>query len=967
MNEIKIVNPNSLIVDKWEEIDQDEIMITTMDGNTEPYYYYDEERSYDEYNGAELYYKNESKTKIITANATSRSGDYDDPEWEVYDVENNIELLTPKNEVFSKRWWTEVLDLHESPPIEFETDDYENYVNENRDKIEKAADVFNLPIQDMMLAFVGGTEVVLSDDIWSKLENSKSYKIKSLDEAIQAALKAGIDPKPYIDFIKEGKELPLPMVLCYAQDKYYLVGGDIILSLYRALGSIPTVLQGTLNLQTRQLHQPTSLGEELIKEYSVGLINKLIQKFKQEDPKLTDDEIKKVINRFDQVKDNVEQKDILRYNWDDLIDIVTSIEPKRIKAGKINNGEIDNADLVYNQNDLRVYKGKDKKACIRYGYGYTFCISARGEGNAYAGYRTGESGDEGTPALAYFVFDDGRYSEKDKNGEFIDPTHLLVVMVNEPKLDQPDTYYITEADNKTEDTYTWSEAVDRYPELEELKDVLKYEPPSDNDIDVKISKLNQQKEKEYEMLTKSIENTIPSMFESFSDSDHAFSIISSQLATDVLNEKYVLYKVSNVSISKEINVWANGKPVSTYGNEYFSTFFCPKEKIKNIEKWKKNKEKIYKLKITLTPIDINDTNVKQFFKDIIDLNNKYNKLKTTIKLQSLQENLNTTKDKHADIVKYFIKYAVKELGLKQLPTKITLSYDTDAAKNQHSFGHFDPSNDQIWVYVKDRNTADFLRTLAHELVHRKQAEDGRLEPGDGATGSDIENEANAQAGVLLRKFGKEHEDIYETLNEIRINNPGDYEFQVGDRVKEMHGDESPAVVIGRVSNIEAALNDKKNLEAVNWIQFPELYIEDPELANTPWYLIQSEETDTIYYWPEDELVQANSLDEIKINNPGGYKFNINDVLLSPDSEDVAVVRDRRPNWQSVLNNPGNLNLDDLDYDLEDNNPSDEEASKPYYLVKFPRTNYKAWWPEYLFTLANLDETFTKKWWLQILK
>jgi len=392
MNEIKIVNPNSLIVDKWEEIDQDEIMITTMDGNTEPYYYYDEERSYDEYNGAELYYKNESKTKIITANATSRSGDYDDPEWEVYDVKNNIELLTPKNESFSKEWWTEVLDLHESPPIEFETDDYENYVNENRDKIEKAADVFNLPIQDMMLAFVGGTEVVLSDDIWSKLENSKSYKIKSLDEAIQAALKAGIDPKPYIDFIKEGKELPLPMVLCYTQDNYYLVGGDLILSLYKALGSIPTVLQGTLNLQTRQLHQP--LEEE---------------------------------------------------------------------AGQ------------------------------------------------------------------------------------------------------------------------------------------------------------------------------------------------------------------------------------------------------------------------------------------------------------------SIKDKHADIVKYFVKYAAKELGLKQLPTKITLSYNTDDAKNQHSFGHFDPSNDKIWVYVKDRNTADFLRTLAHELVHRKQAEDGRLDLDSGKTGSEIENEANADAGMLLRKFGKEHEDIYGTLSEGLLN------------------------------------------------------------------------------------------------------------------------------------------------------------------------------------------------------
>ena len=57
--------------------------------------------------------------------------------------------------------------------------------------------------------------------------------------------------------------------------------------------------------------------------------------------------------------------------------------------------------------------------------------------------------------------------------------------------------------------------------------------------------------------------------------------------------------------------------------------------------------------------------------------------------------------------------------------------------------------------------ADILRTLAHELVHRKQAEDGRLNITSGETGSDIENEANAQAGVLLRNFGKLNKQIYQ--------------------------------------------------------------------------------------------------------------------------------------------------------------------------------------------------------------
>lgn len=285
-------------------------------------------------------------------------------------------------EVFSKEWWLENLQLNESPPINFERDEYEDYVNQNRDKIEKAAAVFNFPIDDMVFAFTAGDEVVLTDDEWSKLQNTKSYKIKSLEDAISHSLKLGINPKQYIDFIKAKKELPLPLVLNYGQDKYYLVGGEVILSLYRALGIIPTVLQGTINIQTKTLPEP----------------------------------------------------------------------------------------------------------------------------------------------------------------------------MNE-------------------------------------------------DVD---------------------------------DKDKTYSLISK-----------------------------------------------------------------------------------------------------------------------------FIKFSAKELSLKQLPSGITVSYDTDKAKNNKSMGHFNPENSKVWLYVKDRTPADYLRTLAHELVHRKQAEDNRLDADSGKTGSDIEDEANAEAGVLLRKFGELNNTIYE--------------------------------------------------------------------------------------------------------------------------------------------------------------------------------------------------------------
>jgi cytidyltransferase-like protein len=109
----------------------------------------------------------------------------------------------------------------------------------------------------------------------------------------------------------------------------------------------------------------------------------------------------------------------------------------------------------------------------------------------------------------------------------------------------------------------------------------------------------------------------------------------------------------------------------------------------------------------------------------------------------------------------FIKFAAKNLGIQNLPGSLTLSYDNKQAQDKRTFGFFDPHDKKIWIYVKNRNMADILRTLAHELVHRKQEEDGRLDVNSGQTGSPIEDEANSMAGVLLRNFGKINNSIYE--------------------------------------------------------------------------------------------------------------------------------------------------------------------------------------------------------------
>ena len=109
------------------------------------------------------------------------------------------------------------------------------------------------------------------------------------------------------------------------------------------------------------------------------------------------------------------------------------------------------------------------------------------------------------------------------------------------------------------------------------------------------------------------------------------------------------------------------------------------------------------------------------------------------------------------LAKEFVKFTVKELGLKSLPKSIRFEGDDYSAQHL-TFGTYNPSTDEVVVVKGQRHPIDVLRTLAHELVHHKQREDGKELNGE--DGSDIENEANAKAGELMRKFRKVRPEIF---------------------------------------------------------------------------------------------------------------------------------------------------------------------------------------------------------------
>ncbi len=117
-------------------------------------------------------------------------------------------------------------------------------------------------------------------------------------------------------------------------------------------------------------------------------------------------------------------------------------------------------------------------------------------------------------------------------------------------------------------------------------------------------------------------------------------------------------------------------------------------------------------------------------------------------------------------INHFVEYATKKLKLSETP-KITLLSGREYSEAKTSLGGYNPMSKEIYVAIEGRLTADILRTLAHEMVHRKQDELGLVkdEVKDGATGSPIENQAHAVAGILMRNYGKINKQIYnESIN-----------------------------------------------------------------------------------------------------------------------------------------------------------------------------------------------------------
>jgi hypothetical protein len=137
------------------------------------------------------------------------------------------------------------------------------------EEIERTADELGLPYDVVYNSFASGKEVTLTDEMWSRLENTDSYDINSEEEAIELARHYGKD----IQSILAAEKTPPALILQYSPNKYYLVGGNTRLMVARAKGINPQVILGTIEPMNKLAYQDVNdIGanlDEEIDEYDV--------------------------------------------------------------------------------------------------------------------------------------------------------------------------------------------------------------------------------------------------------------------------------------------------------------------------------------------------------------------------------------------------------------------------------------------------------------------------------------------------------------------------------------------------------------------------------------------------------------------------------------------------------------------------------------------------------------------------
>jgi len=218
-----------------------------------------------------------------------------------------------------------------------------------------------------------------------------------------------------------------------------------------------------------------------LNEYSEGAIKQIMQQYRDEaddlNIKITDDQLKKYIERFDVIKAGLISKgkstDIVKQGTGGKLEVILPLSKliKLVTASKgadIEDEKEDNTpDVVYNENNKTIWNGSKEGNCITYGRGEKWCIT-RG---SYASYRYSQS-------KAYPTF----YLAKNNNLPDSNPLSFVAIQVRDPDEKRENSRYVyTNRKNRPYESNPmgFSALLSEIPWLREIpniESILKYIP-----------------------------------------------------------------------------------------------------------------------------------------------------------------------------------------------------------------------------------------------------------------------------------------------------------------------------------------------------------------------------------------------------------------------------------------------------------------------------------------------------------
>jgi hypothetical protein len=217
------------------------------------------------------------------------------------------------------------------------------------------------------------------------------------------------------------------------------------------------------------LHVVHNWDNGLKEAYAPAAMSKLMDKFKEEaddlNIKITDDQLKAYINRFDQLRGNstkIQEKDLFKYSLSQLIRLVTST-----KGVEEPEEEYDiTPDVVYNENGLIIYNGSKEENCLNFGRGESWCVTRGSFGN----YRY--DSDRKNPTF---------YLVRDTNLPDTDPKSFFVVVVGSDNTYKASDRTNNDVGGRATEWNRWESfgfVEQNFPSVRGLKNVFKYLPLS---------------------------------------------------------------------------------------------------------------------------------------------------------------------------------------------------------------------------------------------------------------------------------------------------------------------------------------------------------------------------------------------------------------------------------------------------------------------------------------------------------